>query len=121
MKSRFATVGEIAACPPIAAELRRDDRVLHYEYWELDAVRRLERMYEQAQQPREFTRLRELQRAALLMEGRTAWCCSATGGACCGSARFQRLRRSHFSHPEKIPNLAAVRSKQCVARVVVSA
>ncbi len=71
MKSRFATVGEIAACPPIAAELRRDDRVLHYEYWELDAVRRLERMYEQAQQPREFTRLRELQRAALLMEGRT--------------------------------------------------
>ena len=71
VKSRFATVGEIAACPPIAAELRRGDRVLHYEYWELDAVRRLERMYELAKQPREFTRLLELQRAALLMEGRT--------------------------------------------------
>ena len=71
VKSRFATVGEIAACPPIAAELRRGDRVLHYEYWELDAVRRLERIYESAQQPREFTRLLELQRAALLTEGRS--------------------------------------------------
>ena len=70
VKSRFATAGEIAACPSIAAELRRGDRVLHYEYWELDAVRRLGPMYELAQQPREFTRLMELQRAALLMEGR---------------------------------------------------
>ena len=32
---------------------------------------RLERMYELAQQPREFTRLMELQQATLLMEGRT--------------------------------------------------
>ena len=71
VKSRFATAGEIATCPSIAAELRRGDRVLHYEYWELDAVRRLERMYEQAQQPREFTRLLELHHATLLMEGRT--------------------------------------------------
>ena len=71
VKSRFATAEEIAACPPIAAELRRDDRVLHYEYWELDAVRRLGPLYESAQQPREFTRLLELQRAALLMEGRS--------------------------------------------------
>ena len=71
VKSRFATAGEIAACPSIAAELRRGDRVLHYEYWELDAVRRLERMYELAKQPREFTRLLELHHATLLMEGRT--------------------------------------------------
>ena len=70
VKSRFATAGEIAACPSIAAELRRGDRVLHYEYWELDAVRRLERMYELAKQPREFTRLLGLHQAALLMEGR---------------------------------------------------
>ena len=71
VKSRFATAEEIAACPPIATELRRGDRVLHYEYWELDAVRRLERIYEQAQQPREFTRLLELHHATLLLEGRT--------------------------------------------------
>ena len=71
VKSRFATAEEIAACPPIATELRRGDRVLHYEYWELDAVRRLERIYEQAQQPREFTRLLELHQATLLMEGQT--------------------------------------------------
>lgn len=70
VKSRFAAAGEIAACPRIAAELRRGDRVLHYEYWELDAVRRLGPLYESAQQPREFTRLLELQQAALLMEGR---------------------------------------------------
>ena len=70
VKSRFAKAGEVPACPPIAAELRRGDRVLHYEYWELDAVRRLGPLYESAQQPREFTRLLELQRAALLIEGR---------------------------------------------------
>jgi hypothetical protein len=45
--------------------------VLRYEYWELDAVRQLGPMYELAQQPREFTRLLQLQQAALLMEGRT--------------------------------------------------
>ncbi len=44
--------------------------MLRYEYWELDAVRRLERMYELAKQPREFTRLLGLHQAALLMEGR---------------------------------------------------
>lgn len=71
VKSRFATAEEIAACPPIAAELRRGDRVLHYEYWELEAVRRLGPLYESAQQPREFTRLLELHHATLLMEGRT--------------------------------------------------
>ena len=71
VKSRFAKAGEVPACPPIAAELRRGDRVLHYEYWELDAVRRLGPLYESAQQPREFTRLLELQRAALMMEGRS--------------------------------------------------
>lgn len=71
VKSRFATAEEIAVCPPIAAALRPGDRVLHYEYWELDAVRRLGPLYELAQQPREFTRLMELQQATLLMEGRT--------------------------------------------------
>lgn len=71
VKSRFATAAEIAACAPIAAGLRRGDRVLHYEYWALEAVRRLAPMFELTQQPQAFRRLLELQQAALLMGGRT--------------------------------------------------
>ncbi|MEQ2010150.1 MAG: hypothetical protein ABMA26_25485 [Limisphaerales bacterium] len=45
--------------------------MLHYEYWELEAVRSRAPMFEFAQQSQAFLRLLELQRAALLMEGRT--------------------------------------------------